>query len=183
MTDRIRLLSLCIILVWEILGLLMIVSARYASTPHPAATPTPTASLTPQNSVHVCLPPLCRLVPGPVAPASPAGSRTPHSDPRPSPTRASRSRDEIAPKGYTESLSVTCYLPDGSKAADGSTLEPGMAAGPKGKWKFGQRLYVPGFGTVTIHDTIGHGSDLDLYMTSASECAAWGRRQKEVVVL
>lgn len=79
------------------------------------------------------------------------------------------------------SLSVTAYCATGNLTASGLVPRVGMAAG--NHWPFGTRIFVPGYGVVTIEDRIGHDSDLDLFMASCSQTVQWGRRQLNVRVL
>lgn len=56
-----------------------------------------------------------------------------------------------------------------------------MAAG--NRWPFGTRLRVEGRGVVTITDRIGHGSQLDLFMTTCAAARQFGRRHLLVEVI
>jgi len=56
-----------------------------------------------------------------------------------------------------------------------------MAAG--NRWPLGTRLRVEGIGVVVVQDRIGHGSQLDLFMTSEAACRRFGRQRLAVEVL
>lgn len=102
---------------------------------------------------------------------------------RVSPSHPSRSRvvpaRPIPPRRDT--LNVTCYVATGHRTASGVWPRAGMAAG--NRWPFGTRLRVQGVGVVTITDRIGHGSELDLFMTSLHACRQFGRRHLAVEVV
>ncbi len=134
----------------------------------------------------------------PSASASPA--------PRPSPSRASRTgvrrpaprpstpstrpvkdaHDPVSsgrgvPAGGAALLEVTCYTHTGNRTASGAWPRVGMAAG--NRWPFGTRLHVEGIGEVTITDRIGHGSELDLFRDTRTECIRFGRQRLLVRVV
>ena len=83
----------------------------------------------------------------------------------------------------------------GTNGADGTQVYPGMIAAPK-TFAFGTKLYIPGFGTGTVHDRGGaivssNGSDgsydrLDIWMGFGDEglrrALNFGKRNLEVTV-
>jgi 3D (Asp-Asp-Asp) domain-containing protein len=80
-------------------------------------------------------------------------------------------------------MSVTAYCATGSRDADGTWPQVGYAATLDRSIPFGTHLLVPGYGEVVVHDRIGHGSDLDLYMGDtgcAARADAWGRHYLHV---
>lgn len=113
--------------------------------------------------------------------------------PRPEPSRASRDRAPLlvwtaaSPAAAAHlgqerrTLSTTCYVATGSRTASGLWPKPGMAAG--NRWPLGTRLRVEGIGVVVVQDRIGHGSQLDLFMTSEAACRRFGRQRLAVEVL
>lgn len=101
--------------------------------------------------------------------------------PHPRPTAASRSRTAAGRSGTGRPLDVTCYVATGQRTASGLWPRPGMAA--SNRWPFGTRLRIEHVGAVVVQDRIGHGSDLDLFMTSRAACVRFGRQQLHVEVL
>lgn len=78
----------------------------------------------------------------------------------------------------TRLLSVTSYCATGHRTASGVWPRVGMAA--SNLYPLGTRLYVPGWGAVTVIDRVGAHSDLDLFAPSCAAAVRWGRRAKEV---
>lgn len=84
---------------------------------------------------------------------------------------------------------------NGTNGADGTEVYPGMIAAPK-NFSFGTKLYIPGFGTGTVHDRGGaivssngeNGSydRLDIWMgygdAGLTRALNWGKRNVEVTV-
>lgn len=111
--------------------------------------------------------------------------------PVPVPSRASRSTPRHTHKAQRRTgatsgqrLSVTAYCWTGNRTASGKWPALGMAAG--NRWPFGTRLRVEGWGTVTVEDRIGHGSELDLYMGREGcyqRAMNFGRRSLRVEVV
>lgn len=100
----------------------------------------------------------------------------------PAPLRASRSAQRRPlghPVGHIHQT-VTAYCYPGTTAS-GQHTHPGIAA--SNRFRFGQRLFVPGWGYVTVEDRIGHGTQLDLFTPSCRSARAWGRRHLTVTVL
>jgi 3D (Asp-Asp-Asp) domain-containing protein len=121
--------------------------------------------------------------------------QTPPTTPSPSPSagRASRSRVSESPAASprrvrlsgTRTLSVTAYICTGNRTASGSWPRVGDAA--SNDHPFGTRLYVEGFGVVTVRDRIGHSSELDVYMGCGAQARRaalnFGRRSLKVSVV
>jgi len=84
--------------------------------------------------------------------------------------------------GYQTVMLVTGYCDYGTMA-DGVYTYSGAAAGGY-ELPFGTRVFVSGFGTVTIHDREGYHpySHVDLWMPSCSQAIAWGSRSMIVTV-
>jgi peptidoglycan hydrolase-like protein with peptidoglycan-binding domain/3D (Asp-Asp-Asp) domain-containing protein len=84
---------------------------------------------------------------------------------------------------------------DGVKAADGTVVYPGMVAAPK-SYAFGTKMYIPGVGTVAVHDRGGaivHAGErgnsydrLDVWMghgdAGLKRALKWGKRTVEVTM-
>ncbi|MCC7196729.1 peptidoglycan-binding protein [Candidatus Peregrinibacteria bacterium] len=84
---------------------------------------------------------------------------------------------------------------DGVKAADGTVVYPGMVAAPK-SYPFGSKMYIPGVGTVAVHDRGGaivHAGErgnsydrLDVWMghgdAGLKRALTWGKRTVEVTM-
>ncbi len=72
---------------------------------------------------------------------------------------------------------VTCYALPGHTATGTSTHVGSIAVDPA-IVPLGTRLYVDGYGYGVAQDTGSsiHGRRLDVWLPTAGECAAWGRR-------
>lgn len=70
--------------------------------------------------------------------------------------------------------------------ADGTPARRGVAAADPRYYPFGTRLYVPGYGYATVHDTGSaiRGPDrLDVFFARHGWALEWGRQRLNVVVL
>lgn len=76
---------------------------------------------------------------------------------------------------------------EGVTAADGTKVYPGIAAAPK-NFTFGTKIFIPGFGTVAVHDRGGaiKNSRLDIWVGFGEEglrrAIAWGMRTVEATI-
>lgn len=66
----------------------------------------------------------------------------------------------------------------GGYTASGMKAQPGVIAVDRSVIKLGTKVYVPGYGYATAADTGGmiKGNTIDCYMSSTSQCYAWGVR-------
>ncbi len=75
----------------------------------------------------------------------------------------------------------------GVNGADGTPVSPGMIAAPP-NYQFGTKMYIPGIGTVAVHDRGGaiKGNRLDVWMgygdKGLQRALSWGKRTLEVKV-
>ena len=94
---------------------------------------------------------------------------------------------------FSTTARTTAYTHTGNRTASGLWPEAGMAAVQKraraSNLPFGTKIYVDGYGLVTVQDTGDSGMEryggvwLDLFMETNSECVAWGMRQRNIYVL
>lgn len=133
-----------------------------------APTPAPTVSPTRAARFHI-RPPLPRV------------NTSPSSEGTPRPAVHRRARPA---RSSGTLLDVTAYCGTGNRTASGQWPQLGMAAG--NRWPFGTRLHIAGYGTVTVEDRIGWGSDVDLYFGSGPDCeqraSNFGRQHLRVAV-
>lgn len=79
---------------------------------------------------------------------------------------------------FTRTLDVTAYCGAGTTASGAPTREGSAATLDRGI-PFGSQAVTP-FGTFVITDRIGHGSDLDLFMSSCARAREFARRRVSV---
>jgi 3D (Asp-Asp-Asp) domain-containing protein len=73
--------------------------------------------------------------------------------------------------------------PDYGKTAGRTIAGPGTIAAPP-TFKFGTRMYVPGYGWGTVQDRGGviQGNHLDVWFETVAEARKWGRQMLDVIV-
>lgn len=159
-------------------------------TPSPTPTISPVAAPVPFNG---CVEPLCHIVV-----ATPAPTKAPK--PRAAPSPASRSRSTPVQKAGDKIVGtqdVTSYC-TGTTTWSGRAPRDGMVAVLDRSIPMYSKVRITGkirgtaaqraFGTYydrtfTVTDHIGHGSDVDIYMTSCSRGRAWGRQHLKITVI
>lgn len=69
--------------------------------------------------------------------------------------------------------------------ADGSKAAYGTIAADTPYYRFGTRMFIPGYGRGSVHDTgkaIKGANRIDIFFPSHSQALRWGRRQLQVIV-
>lgn len=118
----------------------------------------------------------------------------PVTDPAPPPTASPRrapgdhvdEETESPPPGPLEplgSFEATCYALTGTTAS-GAPAGPGSIAVDRRVIPLGTRLVVEGYGPGDARDTGGaiRGNRVDVWLSTAAACRAWGRRSVRVWV-
>ncbi len=114
---------------------------------------------------------------GPVVPLA-----TQSPEPRPTPTRASRSQHSRGTNlGQFE---ATCYNLH-TRTATGVKAGYGKVAVDPDVIKMGTRLYISGYGEAVAADTGGaiDGRIIDVWKPTRAQCLKWGRRTVQVTQL
>lgn len=126
---------------------------------------------------------------------------SPTSSPTPAPTHrtrhhrhkhrehaASRSAPRVTPAPVPAApsggnvLDITAYCPTGNRNAAGLWPQSGDVATLDRSVPFGARLHIEGIGWFVVHDRIGYGSDVDIYMPSCADAVQFGRQHRRVVI-
>ncbi len=89
--------------------------------------------------------------------------------------------------GYTDGPESTGKHPGDpgyGQASSGAKTRSGTFAAPPG-YKFGTRMYVPGFGWGTVQDrgSAIHNNKLDIWFKTVAEAKKWGRRKNVNVII
>ena len=92
---------------------------------------------------------------------------------------------------YYGTCKVTAYGPyAGTIGASGNTLIPNESCAASRKLPFGTKLYIRGYGVVTVEDRTGEayeneydGYVIDLYLADYDAACKWGSHDLEVYII
>lgn len=96
-------------------------------------------------------------------------------------TAAASSATPVDLQGYLGQFTITCYSLRGTTAS-GRPAGPGIVAVDPRVIPMGSRIAIEGLGAWTAGDTGGKikGKRLDIWMSSTSDCVAFGRQVRNV---
>jgi 3D (Asp-Asp-Asp) domain-containing protein len=69
--------------------------------------------------------------------------------------------------------------------SDGTKAEKGTIAADTGRYPFGTKMHVPGYGWGMVHDTGSaiKGDHIDLFFPDHDDAMAWGRQYLDVTII